>query len=246
MSSALCGCTYAGKHVSSCADDRCIGCLPRVSETGILCSRCWQRLVRAVADVPSLVEHLTFLAYPSISSPSGKTGRSSPLPGSRSLYSPMLDAADEVASALYLWAREVAEKRGEASPPRDGWRFTSPPGRESEPWGGNLEAVEQAVGWLMPRLAWVAAQDWAIDMSRELHSLSSRCWRKWPACEAVRSVPAPCPKCGAFSLLYHPPVVAASPAMVTCSSPKCSAQWVGDTWTRYVSSLIEQAQVGGL
>ncbi len=255
MSSCVSGCVIRGQHLVSCADEECKGCVPRPAEVGRLCQWCWQSLVGAVVDVPTVTAHLAYLARPALSSPSGKTDGGGGAPGPRILYPPELDAADELVGALGVWVEEIVAEHPAhlLGPSQIGWRWSRPGvqvlhGEEVSPdpvpLGASQEAVEATQRWIMPHLRWVADQEWAGEMRAELSRMVATIRARWPWEERPHVVPMPCPSCGCFSLTYHPPSVEHAPQMVTCDSPECGRQWVDDTWTRLVSMALESSDRG--
>ncbi|QWW20144.1 hypothetical protein I6B53_03335 [Schaalia sp. 19OD2882] len=205
-----------------------------------------------MVDMPGLVEHLHFEAVPSIQSPMGRgdSGGGS-VPGSRVLFPAALDAADELAALLGSWIDEVVRLHpaGLRGPSAWGWRFSAPE-RQVDPasgkvflpaehrLGASVDAVRSASKWLLPHLAWVAAQSWAGDMRAELDAAVSTAKARWPVEEPAHRVPMPCPCCGLRSLVYWPPREAGDAALVSCDSEDCGRLWVEDAWTRTVELVL--------
>lgn len=251
------GCVVRGQHVESCQDPECPGCQPREAVEGVLCRWCFQRLTGAVVDIPGLVAHLREMAAPGVVSALGREGGGAGVPGSRSLYPPALETADELIGMLGSWVDEIVEEHPDhlQGPPARGWRFSRPAWRHDpdtgEVWRPEVErtfatqrAVEDTVRWLLPRLGWVAGQPWAPDMRRELCAQVSTALARWPMEEREHDVPAPCPWCEQWALRYHPPEEFGAPERVTCENPDCARTWSGSEWEQMSERMVERSKPG--
>lgn len=249
------GCLDRGLHVGACLGD-CSGCLPRSAEVGLLCRWCFQRLAGAVVDLPVVVAHLHEVAEPSLSSPLGNESAGGGVARSRVLYSPALDAADDLAGVLGTWVDEIiAEHPGRLRGPSDlGWRFSRPT-RQVDPvtgvaylptehrLGATVDAVRSMGRWVLPHLSWISRQSWAPDMLRELASAVATAKARWPLEEREHRVPMPCPRCGHRSLAYWPPREPGDVAVVACDLESCAQVWVEDAWTRVVEIVLAKPDV---
>lgn len=251
------GCVVRGAHVEGCRDRECRGCLPRSAESGVLCRFCFQQLVAAVVDVPGLHAHLVEMAAPSVSSPmSGDGGGGGGVAGSRVLYPQARMAADEIATLLGSWADEIVRLHpGDVAPPSDlGWRWSTPV-RAVDPetgeaylpaasrLGADQSAVEALVRWVLPHMAWVSRQSWAVDMRADLCREVSTVKARWPQEERSHRVPMPCPECAQKTLVYAPPSDYQVSAMVACESLDCGKIWLDDAWARIVSLVLEHPEL---
>lgn len=251
MSVCAAGCVVSGQHLEGCDRSGCWGCVPREASAGVLCSFCFQRLVGSVVDVPGLHAHLLHMAEAGVSSGAAGEGHARSIPGSRVLYRPALAAAEELASLLGSWADEV--ERLHPSRPRPasslGWRFSVPVRAvdpvtgeaylpSSQRLGASQSAVESMVRWILPHMAWVRTEYWAVDMLGELSREIATVKARWPMEERSHHVPMPCPYCGQRSLLYTPPAEYQHSAMVGCENSECGAYWLDDAWTRTVEIVL--------
>jgi hypothetical protein len=209
--------------------------------------------VGAVVDIPGLVAHLRVLAAPGVSSPQGREGGGQGVAGSRSLYPAPLETADEIVGMLGSWVDEIVAEHPDhlQGPPARGWRFSRPAWRRDpdtgEVWRPDVErtfasqrGVEDTVRWLLPRLHWVAEQDWAPEMRQELCSQVATAQARWPMEEREHDVPMPCPWCRRRGLVYHPPQEFMDAPIVTCENPDCGRMWIGDEWARLVEQVLER------
>lgn len=251
------GCVVRGAHADGCRDRECRGCLPRPAESGVLCRFCFQRLVGAVVDVPGVHAHLASMAAEGVSSgAAGEHAGGRSVPGSRVLYPPALMAAEELAALLGSWADEVVRLHPDGvTPPSDwGWRWSSPVRAVDRETGeafmpsaarvsASQSAVEALVRWLLPYMAWVSRQSWAVEMSAEVNREVSTAKARWPIEERVHHVPMPCPYCGRRALVYSPPSQYQCSAMVTCENQDCGRIWLDDSWTKTVALVLAHPEL---
>jgi hypothetical protein len=102
-------CRQRNRHLPGCVDD-CLGCLPRATDEGIVCSACAERAARHLAEIIEFTEDARAVAHGEVRrSQGGGSGK----PGSRSpANDDALDAMDAIQSALTTLARDIAETRG--------------------------------------------------------------------------------------------------------------------------------------
>lgn len=217
------GCHTTGQHLDACPGGGCRGCQPRPAEHGTLCAWCYRSLVRTVADIPSLIAHLRVtatLALDPAAKPLTDDVIASPDPAEATvLHAATLDA-DELASFLTSWAQVVMEEH-----PTQPMR-----GPNASPWHGNVAA------WIEPHLPWVAEQDWAFEMRRDLAEHVATIRHKFPTVddvEPVKHIDTPCPRCGLVSLIYTPPRYARQAFRVECTDPDCARVFSEDEWERF-------------
>lgn len=104
------GCRIRGRHLPTCVDDQCGGCLPRVADAGYACDHHVDSTSRNLAAVIDLTPDARLVAAGLVRrGHGGSTGK----PGSRPpLNDGATDALDEVQSTLTTLARDIAETRG--------------------------------------------------------------------------------------------------------------------------------------
>lgn len=108
MSDCLSGCTSLGQHMSHCDDEACRGCMPRTTEIGNLCGRCWSNLQRDVRTAPSIVDWIREHVAPS--SQWGERVNSKEIDAPAPLGINAVDDADELHAMLASWALLVLEE----------------------------------------------------------------------------------------------------------------------------------------
>jgi hypothetical protein len=109
MTDCVRGCTIARKHLNDCSDeDECGGCLPRPSDKGLVCERCYTALTRDVSLAPSLVRWLREHVEPGAANQDGKTTgtRNPPAP----LSTDAVAAADDLHAQLASWVLLILEE----------------------------------------------------------------------------------------------------------------------------------------
>lgn len=229
MTTCATGCRLTGTHQPDCPDDGCRGCLPRPAEHGTLCTWCYGQLTRAVADIPDLIEHLTSVAVGGLSASTGRLTDDVHAPRdpaeSTVLHAATLDA-DELASFLTSWAHVVVEEHP-AQPMR---------GPSAEPWHGDVAA------WIAPHLPWIAEQDWAFEMRRDLCDHIATIRHRFPTAddvEPIKHLDVPCPRCGLASLIYTPPRYAGQDFRVECTDPDCARVFSEAEWERFKTLALD-------
>jgi hypothetical protein len=102
-------CRQRNRHLPGCVDD-CLGCLPRVTDEGIVCSACVERAERQLAEIVEFTDDARAVAHGEVRrSQGGGSGK----PGSRSpANDDALDVLAAIQNALTTMAREIAETRG--------------------------------------------------------------------------------------------------------------------------------------
>lgn len=242
----LSGCKSRGKHSGGCVDPECWGCVPRPASFGVLCAWCWQQLKGSVVDVPAAVAHLVGVAHSPLRSGSG-VASSGEAPTSASLWSPALDAADELVAALGSWADLIvsehpADLRG---PSQIGWRWTRRSAevvagevvvRDEQRLGASQGAVDHLVRWMLPHMEWVSDQGWAGEMRLELAQMLATIWARWPQQERSRWSITPCPSCSG-PLAYDPPSEFGTSGMTRCVSEECGLSWTEDRWAKLAQTV---------
>jgi hypothetical protein len=106
---ALPTCRQRNRHLPGCVDD-CLGCLPRATDEGIVCTACADRAARHLAEIIEFTPDARAVAHGEVRrSQGGGSGK----PGSRSpANDDALDVMDAIQSALTTLARDIAETRG--------------------------------------------------------------------------------------------------------------------------------------
>jgi hypothetical protein len=223
------GCRLAGMHLETCETDRCRGCQPRPAAEGTLCDWCYQQLTRAVRDIPELVAHLTVVAIGATHASLNPLTDDVRAPGdpaeSTVLHAATLDA-DELLSFLDSWAHVVMEEH-----PNQPMR-----GPSASPWHGDVSA------WISPHLPWIAQQDWAFEMRRDLCDTIATIRHKHPTVddvEPIKHLDTPCPRCGLISLIYTPPRYATQAFRVECTDPDCTRVFSEDEWERFKALALD-------
>lgn len=107
-------CRIRGRHLTTCADDDCSGCLPRATDDGLVCDVCTGSAGSRLAHIVQLTPDAMLVAYGLVRR---TAGGGSGKPGSRS---PGNDDAmvvlDDVNNRLTTICREIADVRGLQEP----------------------------------------------------------------------------------------------------------------------------------
>ena len=110
QSCVLPGCRVRARHLPTCADPDCGGCLPRAADEGLICDADMARAERLLAEIVRLAPDARAVAYGEVRRGGGGSANK---PGSRSPGNDdALDALDAIQSALTTMARDIAETRG--------------------------------------------------------------------------------------------------------------------------------------
>lgn len=217
-----------GQHLQECPGDECPGCLPHTAEHGVLCPRCWSRLVSGLADVPSMLRHLRETADQLTLAARVINGGGFGDAADRSVLHPAWIAADELESLVTSWARSVLDSY---PTPLGGWN--------QAPWHGD------AAAWLGPHLPHAAAQEFAPLMMQQITHDLATLHARWPTVDDVertRDIPGVrCPRCDQVSLQYAPPTWERMPFKVSCQNDDCGRVFSEDEWQRLVA-LIERTE----
>lgn len=227
------GCRTAGQHQADCQTPGCRGCQPRPASQGTLCTWCYGQLARTVADIPGLIAHLRLMAQLGVDA-AAQPLTDDVVSGSDPAESTVLPAAmldaDEIASFLASWAQVVLEEHP-VQPMR---------GPNASPWFGDVAA------WIEPHLPWIAEQDWAHEMRRDLGEHVATIRHKFPTVddvEPVRHLDVPCPRCALVSLIYTPPRYARQQFRVECTDPDCARVFSEDEWERFKALALSGRKV---
>jgi hypothetical protein len=251
------GCVVRGKHLPTCQDDTCLGCLPRPAEFGLTCPWTWQRLNADIVDCPALVRYLWAVAHSGTTTTTELKIRGGD-PAERAVISPAIDALDDLHACLASWARLILDKHP------DGNRMTGPDERctwttgwspskvldcdeRAEPYHvgptiagiRNPHATSRLVHWLLPLLPWCAQQDWVGEMRREIGDVVRTTAARYPTTERTRAIPGvTCPACERVSLMYDPATPERHTAQVNCSTRGCGVIFTEDEFRR-LTRIIE-------
>lgn len=215
------GCPLAHQHVIGCQVDGCRGCLPRPSDVGALCQRCYDRLETAIRTANEFAAHMyaigDLLAITCIPSSDMPTRHGDPAEATV-LHPATLDA-DEYMSLISSWAHVILEEH-----PNQPMRGPTAP-----PWNGDVTA------WILPHLEWAAAQDWTTDMQSEIVRETARLHARWPTVDDTappRPVDIPCLSCNQISLIYIPARYHRQTFVIECINPNCGRLLDEPEWAR--------------
>lgn len=104
------GCRIRNRHLPTCTDDECGGCLPRTTNAGYACDHHVDSTAGHLAAIIELAPDARLTAYGLVRRGSGG---SSGKPGSRPPFNDAaMDVLDAVQSTLTTLARDIAETRG--------------------------------------------------------------------------------------------------------------------------------------
>ncbi|WP_125777180.1 hypothetical protein [Antribacter gilvus] len=219
------GCRIRDEHKTDCPGDECRGCLPRPANRGTLCDTCYLHLTTDLGDVPALMEHLGEVARLAMVA-SAKPLTTDPVHRGDAAAQTVLPAAylaaDELWSLVVSWAQVVLEEHP-----------ANLRGPNARPWHGDV------VAWMLPHVEWIARQEWAKEMKRELARDVRTLRARWPMPEdRENDRPVPdvrCPRCDVVALRYFPPAHYRQPFAVACT--ECGRLFSEDEWERLVSLL---------
>ncbi|WP_427422678.1 hypothetical protein [Lysinibacillus fusiformis] len=164
-------CRIPGRHADDCADDACRGCLRAQAADGLrLCEHCTRRIGRDAVEIAWLWYEIGLALVAS-----GSTGTpvQNPHPG-MAINAAAVVMRAEIRQVLASWTKLVCEERG----------LTLPLDESQHSLGAFIAAHSQ----------WLAAQDFADEVTGELSSLRSRAWATaYPEGVSVRLI-GPCPE----------------------------------------------------
>ena len=202
------GCTLTGQHNTDCAGDECKGCLPRPTDTGHLCARCYVRLQAALAAAPGIIDALRYIGQPYASAaPTDQAHGNGDPAETVPLHQAWLDV-DELEHHLASWALLVSEELGHSA------------------------TIPDPIGYLLTHLDYLAGHQLAPEVTDELTTAVFGLRARWEAADdrPPKPVPVrePCPRCAMFTL--------ATPThdryYIGCDNPDCAAVWSQDEWDR--------------
>lgn len=201
------GCTLTGQHKTDCAGNECKGCLPRPTDTGHLCARCYVRLQAALAAAPGIIDALRYIGQPYASAaPTDQAHGNGDPAETVPLHQAWLDV-DELERAADSWAEGVAVQL-------DHPRQTNP------------------TGYLLAHLDWCAKQDTAAEMVTTVTTLVFGLRTRWEAADDRPPKPVairePCPRCDMFTLAFP----THNRYYIGCDNPDCAAVWSQNEWDR--------------
>jgi len=241
------GCTTRGAHVSDECDPACKGCAPRTANHGTLCDWCHGRLTTDLTSAPSIVHHLRELGRPYAAAAPPTDQRNYRDPSEGTVRPSEWDAADELHAMLASWVRLTLEEHP------NGATMTGPDAKGSTLtlYGATVgvtdaHATLRLVTWLLDRLEWVTAQEWAAEMRREVGETIATLVARWPIMETrsrqVRGVQ--CVRCSRESLVYTPTTYYRASPEIRCSHPECGRLYTEDEFDGTVGRLaIERGYV---
>lgn len=226
MTACYTGCRIRDEHLTDCAADDCKGCLPRRAEVGTLCMPCYLQLVSRLGEVPDVVDWLRITAKLDIE-PSARPMTTDPVhrgdPSEGIVLPAAWLAADELGSLATSWALLVLEEH---------------PADLRGPGSGDV------VNWMLPHTEWIAGQEWACEMRRELSRDLATARARWPMPEdrapdrAIPGVRCPRAGCGHLALRYYPPAWFRQPFAVACT--ECGRSFSEDEWDVFVYSALRK------
>lgn len=164
-------CRIPGRHAEGCAGN-CRGCQRAWSADGLrLCPVCARRIGENAVKLGKLYVELELVLRPS-----GAGGRSSGKPGSASPpRDDVVATRTEIRHVLAGWCRVVSEERGLDLP---------------------ADEVSAMGAYLRLHGDWLAASDYADEVSDELAGLVGRAWGLAYPNGTRRVRVGPCPRCG--------------------------------------------------
>lgn len=136
---AIPGCRIRGRHLTTCEDDGCRGCLPRLAENGLVCEVDVLRTYERLDEIRGLAPDVLLVAYGLVRRATGASGGK---PGSRSPGNDdALDVLNDVNNRLTTIARDIAHTQ-----------------RLQEPAAGPgvAETLTTAAKWLQRQMTWLA------------------------------------------------------------------------------------------
>lgn len=236
MTACVTGCTSLGRHMSHCDDEDCRGCMPRETELGNVCGRCWSNLQRDVRTAPSIVDWIREHVEPS--SQWGERVNSKEIDAPAPLGINAVDDADELHAQLASWALFVMEQLG-LNPPA--------PRRQRRGHDGTVvgllpdsDATTSIARFLATHLEWCVGQDWAGAMVQEVGSTVRTLLARYPHAERARHLPdARCPVCERSSMVYHPPAWVGSDVLVQCDHNDCGCIIPEDRYGLFMAMVAE-------
>jgi hypothetical protein len=214
-------CRMARRHLDSCADDHCRGCLPRPATHGLLCDGDHRRLERTLYEIPRVLVLLAGHKAPGQRAPSGDVIRRTKGDPPAPLALDVLDLERRLGDIVTEWARDHAD--------RNGLHVTR---------GGDPTPIPDPVAYLTRHLASVECGSGIADQMYDLHDAMRQAHTLVPWRPETTYLGAPCPECHCQAL-----VMVGGDDWVTCR--ECHATIPEDRyglWSRVILHEREQEQ----
>lgn len=237
MTACQTGCTLRDQHLAQCRGD-CWGCLPRPTDSGLVCARCQTRLGAAIRTTPALVDWLRQQLDPTQTASDRVSGTHAP---PAPLNVAAVADADDLHAMLASWALlHLEEHPDNLSGPRLGGTLRTTTGDVAGVLSaaGNAPTVELC-RWLNTHLPWALDREWAGVYVSEVTERVAVLRARYPDDERSRAIlDVPCPRCDRLSLVYHPPAWAGSRIQVICEHYECGAEIPEDRWGLFIRLAI--------
>lgn len=226
------GCTLRARHLDTCTDTDCRGCLPRPAEDGsTVCLPCEGRWTEALGRAHDLITHIRSLVEPSPHGPDQAAykhtkGASAPAP----LNVAAVADADDLHATLSSWAVRVVEESGMTGPTWAGSDIR--PASKRTVYGEPAYTDARVVGihpdgetatqnvaeWLLTHKTWALNRDWTADMVQEVTATVGKLRNRWATEERPARLPVGCPSCGERALTRYAPACFMAASTITCDT----------------------------
>lgn len=231
------GCAIPGRHQDGCDTDQCPGCLTALAADGLrLCTLHTRRIGADARDLAKLHRELELRLVGS-DRPGEKTS------GSRSygltINEPVIDVRTEIAHVLAAWCRLIAEQRGIHLP----WVWDLvhvPEGHYGPPRlvQHTAESVPSLARYVDTHSTWLAASEYAADISTELDDLARRA-RRYAHPSGTRLIdvcPCPMPQCAGSVRAVMRPTDSLLPSELACTE-STEHTWPSSSWRRLARAV---------
>jgi hypothetical protein len=217
--SGLCetGCTYRGRHETSCActtdctehPGHCKGCLPRRADVGRLCQRCYDDTLTALRAIPDLAAAAAARTDGRLNLPKRPTADGiHAVNADPASPSPAWDTADDAITWAWTWAEAAADHLTHAGP----LQYTT--------IGLPARVLTACCTYLAAHLERLAAWEPAADFAAEARTLAHRLERVSGRDELTHRVKTPCPSCDRRTLIRED-----GSGAVMCRNKACGRIW---------------------
>jgi hypothetical protein len=235
-------CRVIGQHHTDCAGD-CRGCLPNLAGTGLaLCYNHADRIGTDAVGAAHVWDELALALAPSGSGDGGGRG-GNPHP-SLVLHDGVVEVRAAIRHTLASWVRLIAEERAVHVPWK--WLLVLPADGCEGPANRVRIAVETVAGlgeYVQVHARWLAAQDYADEVSEELATLVADARRVMQP-SGTRVIPVgPCPMqdCGGELRALMRTERSLMPSSVTCDA-EVGHEWTSGDWLALARSMKVSAQ----
>lgn len=210
MTACLSGCTLRDKHGPDCEGGDCGGCLPRGTDVGVWCYRCFLRVGEALSELPELVVMVASRRDGKLNArpiPTADPTRVSK--GGWPSPSPAWDTADDYIEWAAGWTEAVADYLTHRGP------------MKYNPAGLPMKNLLGNINYLRAQLPRIAEADFAGDFRDEVRSARRSLTYFTGTDRLMHRLKEACPSCDQKALVRED-----GSDRVECRNQDCGRIWL--------------------